>query len=346
VAGALAAEGLLVLDRDDRCEVFRRLSLRQYARLTRATVIKVGETLDADFVVFGQFSVGGEAGPGKRSIRLSGRVLDLTRLRESPEFSTTAPLDDLAALQIDLAWQVYRYLRPAGPRAEAEFKKSRQTVRIDAMENYVRGLLAATEEQRHRFFAQAARLDSNYSPPRFELGRMHWERRNYQLAADWLKQVSASDPHSRQARFLLGLSRYQLGDFAGAEETFAGLAKQVPLNEVFNNLGAAQARRDRPEALENLRRALDGDESDPAYHFNVGYALWRRGEFDLAADSFRAALARNPDDPEATLLLGRCLKRTRPRAPEVRAEPGPRLKLNFDETAYLQLKQFLEPQKP
>jgi tetratricopeptide (TPR) repeat protein len=272
--------------------------------------------------------------------------LDLTRLRQSAEFSHTAALEDLAALQIDLAWEAYRYLRPQSARSEAEFKKSWQTTRVDAMENYIRGLLATTDEQRHRFFAQAARLDPNYSQPRFQLGRLHWERKNYQLAADWLKQVASPDPHCREALFLLGLSRYQLGDFAGAEEAFAGVARQIPLNEVFNNLGAAQARRDRPEALENFRRALEGDEADPVYHFNVGYALWRQGEFDKAADSFRAVLARNSDDPEATLMLGRCLKRARPRALDAQAGPGPRLKLNFDETAYLQLKEALEPKKP
>jgi tetratricopeptide (TPR) repeat protein len=345
IADALSAEGLLVLDREDRCEVYRRMSLRQYALLTRATVIKAGEALDADHVIFGQFSVSGGEPSGKRSIRLAARVLDLTRLRQSIEFSQTAPLEDLASLQVNLAWEAYRYLRPQTTRLEAEFKTSRQATRIDAMENYIRGLVAATEEQRHRLFAQAARLDPNYSQPRFQLGRWHWERKNYQLAAGWLKQVAASDPHYRAATFLLGLSRYQLGDYAGAEEAFAGVAKQIPLNEVFNNLGAAQARRDRPEALESFRRALEGDESDPVYHFNVGYALWRQGEFDRAADSFRAVLDRNSGDAEATLMLGRCLKRTPARSPDTRSEAGPRLKRDFNETAYLQLKEMLEAKK-
>lgn len=345
VADALAAEGLLVLDRENRREVYRRMSLRQYAVQTRATVIKIGEALDADYVISGQFSVSGGETPGKLSLRLSARVLDLKRLRQSNEFSQTAPIEDLASVQANLAWEAYRYLRPGTTRSEAEFKAQRRATRIDAMENYIRGLLAGSEEQRHRLFTQAARLDPNYSPPRFQLGRLHWERKNFQLATEWLKQVAPSDPHFREATFLLGLSRYQLGDFAGAEEAFAGVARQIPLNEVFNNLGAAQARRDRPEALENFRRALEGDESEPIYHFNVGYALWRRGEFDKAADRFRAVLDRNPEDTEATSMLGRCLRQSRVRSMETRAEAGPRLKLNFDEAAYRQLKEMLESRK-
>jgi tetratricopeptide (TPR) repeat protein len=177
------------------------------------------------------------------------------------------------------------------------------------------------------------------------LGKLHWAQKNYQVAAEWLKQVTPADPHFREATFLLGLSRYQLGEFAGAEEAFSGVVKQVPLNEVFNNLGAAQSRRDKPEALANFQKALEGDESDPVYHFNVGYALWRQGEFDQAADRFRAVLDRNPEDTEATVMLGRCINQSRARPAETRLVPGPRLKQNFDETAYLQLKEMLESKK-
>ena len=39
---------------------------------------------------------------------------------------------------------------------EQEFLKARPKVRLDAVENYIRGLVATTPEQRHRFFTQAA----------------------------------------------------------------------------------------------------------------------------------------------------------------------------------------------
>ncbi len=343
VADTLAAEGLLVLDREDRMEAYHRMTLREYAPLTRATVLKIGESLDADFVVFGRFQVSGDSPAGKRSIRLWGRVLDLKRLRQSGELTQTAPLDDLAAVQVNLAWEVFRYLRPAAAGGESEFKRSRRGVRVDAMESYIRGLAAASDEQRHRHFAQAARLDAGYSQPRFRLGRLCWAQKNYQLAVEWLLQVAPNDQHYREAIFLLGLSRYYLGDFPGAEESFTALVARVPLNEVFNNLGAAQCRRGRPEALVSFSRALEGDGSDPDYHFNVGYELWRQGSFEKAADRFRAVLDRRPDDGEATLMLGRCLKQSPARVSEASSEPGPRLKQNFDETPYRQLKEMLEP---
>ncbi len=57
VREALASEGLMALDRDDRIEAYSRLSLRPYSLLTKASVVKIGEELDAELVIFGQYDV-------------------------------------------------------------------------------------------------------------------------------------------------------------------------------------------------------------------------------------------------------------------------------------------------
>ena len=56
---SLSSAGLLVLAREDREEVYRRLSMRAGVALTKASVIKIGETLDAGQVIFGEFKVDG-----------------------------------------------------------------------------------------------------------------------------------------------------------------------------------------------------------------------------------------------------------------------------------------------
>jgi len=120
----------------------------------------------------------------------------------------------------------------------------------------------------------------------------------------------------------------------------------VPLSEVFNNLGAAQNRRNLPQAVESFRKALEGDPNDPMYHFNLGYALWKRGDYAAAADRFRAVLDRQPDDEMATLMLGLSLKKQNTRAGDARLETLERLKNNYEERAYLQLKALVNPSKP
>src|SRR5690349_1421283 len=57
VRDSLASEGLLVLDRMDRLEAYRRLSVRPGAELTRATILKIGDSLDASTVIYGSYDL-------------------------------------------------------------------------------------------------------------------------------------------------------------------------------------------------------------------------------------------------------------------------------------------------
>jgi tetratricopeptide (TPR) repeat protein len=227
---------------------------------------------------------------------------------------------------------------------EDQFRERRTVIRVDAIESYIRGLLTASPEQKLKYFTQAVRLEPKYSHGNFELGHLFYQRKSYRLAADSLQKVSTDNVHYREAMFLLGLSRFHLGEFGAAERAFGIVAQQVPLNEVLNNLGAAQSRQNEADALENFKKALEGDTTDPDYHFNVGYALMQRGDLDAAAERFRAVLDRDPDDAEATTMLGRCLRKQIPKSP-VRSEGVERLKQNYEESAYRQLKAVLEPKR-
>jgi tetratricopeptide (TPR) repeat protein len=339
VHDSLASEGVLVWDRGDRLEAYRRLSLRPGAELTRASILKLGESLDATNVIYGSYELTQPAtAQSKGVIRIEARVINLKKTHQGPKFSETGSLEDLAVLSAGLGWQALESLRGKAAPPQSEFLKARPAVRLDAIESYVRGLLATTAEQRHRFFTQAARLDEKYSQPCYQLGMIYWERKDYKVASGWLQRVTRTDPHFLEAQYFLGLTKYYNGDFAGAEEAFQLVAASMPLNEVFNNLGAAQGRRNNPEAaLASFRKALDGDSADADYHFNAGYTYWRTGKYAEAVESFRAAVARNPNDTEATTLLGRALKKAPPRPGDTRIDGRERVKTNYDEAAYRQL---------
>ena len=291
---ALASEGLLALDRDSRMEAYRRLSLRPGAELTHASIIKIAEALDASRAIYGYYEVlpaPDSEGRSKGSLRITARILDMKGGAQGPWFGEVGALEDLAAIEERLGWQALESLSPQTAPPEEEFLKARPPVRLDALESYTRGLLAATPDQRRHFFTQAARLDEHYSQPCFQLGKASWEQKEYK-AAGWFQRVARSDPHYLEARFFFGLCRYYVGDFQGAEEAFQEVAAAMPLNEVYNNLGAAQAQRDDSAAIASYRKALEGDDADPDYRFNVGYAQWRLGHFDEAVESFRATAAR------------------------------------------------------
>jgi tetratricopeptide (TPR) repeat protein len=354
VRESLASEGLVALDRSERNEAYQRLSIRPYALLTKATVLRIGEALDAEQVIYGQYDLApplktldtsavNPAVVTRGSLRITTYILDRKHSKQGPDFGAVGALEDLATLQRHVAWKTLQFVVPKSAPSEEEFIRRHPAVRVDAIENYIRGLLATNPEDKHRLFTQAARLESRYSQPCFELGRFYLRKNEYKLAADWLQKVSADDPHYREATFMLGLCRYNTGDFAGAQAAFQMVAAMVPLNEVYNNLGAAQSRRSLPEAVESFSKAAEGDQSDPTYHFNIGYALWKQGKFVPAAERFRAVLERKPDDAQAKLLLGRCQTQSGPRPGETRLEGLERLKTNYEESAWVQLKAALQP---
>lgn len=345
---ALTTGGLLVLTREDREEVYRRLSLRPTAVLTKASVLKIGEALDAGQVIFGELHIeGAEAGPTSlnSTIRLSVRIIDLKQMKQGPELSQSGPLENLSRMETRLAWLLLVQLAPESAPSEEAFFHDRAPVRVDAMESYVRALMAAGEDQKVKLFTQAVKLDEHFSQPNFQLGRILFGKKDYKTAGQWLAKVSRGDSHFLEAAFLRGICKYHDGDFDGAIDQFRMVSNERPLNEVFNNLGAALSRKNDPAAADNFKKALDGDEADPDYWFNLGYVLWKQGRFDLAATHFRAVLDRNSGDQEATTMLGRCLRREGPRPGDVRTEGRERIKTEFEDSAWRQLQAELRGKK-
>src|SRR3954454_8877901 len=106
VRDSLTSEGVLVLDRMDRLEAYRRLSVRPGVELTRASILKIGDSLDASTVIYGSYELTQPAtAQSKGSLRIDARIVDLKRTHQGPIFSGTGALEDLATLQVRLGWQ-------------------------------------------------------------------------------------------------------------------------------------------------------------------------------------------------------------------------------------------------
>ena len=349
VREALSSAGMLALGREGREEVYHRMGVRYGAVLTKATVIKIGQTLDAGQIVYGDFDVGADENGVrgvKSGMRIALHVIDLKKYHESPVLEQLGPLENLSQMQMNLVWMVEQQLAPGSVPPLADFVRNRPVVTVEAMESYVRGLMAADAEQKIRLFSQAVRLDDRFSEPSFQLGRLYFQRKEYRTAAQWLGKVAKSDSHYMEGSFLLGICRYHENDFDGAIQEFRMVLAELPLNEVYNDLGAALLRKnDAGAAADNFQKALEGDEADPDYWFNLGFALWRKGDFAKAADKFRATLERSATDQDATFFLGRCLRQEGPRAGDPRSEGRERIKTTFEDSAFRQLQAELKSKK-
>ena len=342
----LVAAGLPhVFERSERQEAFRRLSVRPYVPLTKATAFKIGLSVDADLILYGDYEILAPASTAitpQSSVRFTARVLDGRLLRAGLEFASTGRLEELAVLQNHLAWQTLQALAPALAPSFTDFDRSHPPIRVEAIESYVRGLQATKPEEKYRLLTEAANLDERYSQARFELGRLQLERGNFREAAAWLDRVPVADVHHLEAIFFLGIARYRAGEFVAAEQAFERVLVDLPLSRVLNNLALAQARLGRAKSAENLAKAREGDPTDADYSFNAGYLLWRQGQFKAAITPLEEALSRNRDDAETAMFLGLCQRADPASLKEAPLEGRERLKTRLDETAYRQLKMLVE----
>lgn len=340
------AANQIVVSRDSRAEGLRRLGLRPDADFTKGSLVKLGQNLDVDFLCYGSFDVkpsAGQEGAALKdsSIQIAAHFLDLRKLRDGKDLSEAGKLTELSRLEEHLAWQSLAYLDSSTSRPMEQFLTPQKFIKLEAKESFARGLLSSNQDGQAQWFRQANMLDSRFASPPYELGRLSLARKDYRGALSWFAKINSGDSRYSDARFRMGLAAYRIGEFNGAVNYWRDVAKILPLNEVYNNLGAAENQLGMTAALDDLRRAAEGDRNDPVYCFNLGAVLLKNNQFDEAARWLSSVLEDNPEDNQAKNLLERS-QRHEPAPAGSRPLASDRLKQNLDETAFRQLKALVE----
>jgi len=329
--------GLYVVSRDVRRYAFDRLGIPAGARPSLATLIKLGEEMDADYLVVGRYTYDGQ------TFTTTAQWLDLRKLRLLPEVRESGPLPKLLELELALTWDLLRQLNPNQILSRNAFVAAGPAVRLDALEKYIRGLMATERAERLRFFREAVRLNPVYTSAIMAVARTYYAANDYAQAATWFARVPHQEPAAREAQFYLGMSAYYTGDYARAHAAFEFVATRLPLTEVYNNLGVVAGRRGLNSAADYFQRAVRTDATDPDYHFNLAVALYRSGDAAGAARQLRETLALR-NDAEARAFLEVISAGPPPMAkgqPSVKL-PLERIKPNYDETSFRQLAMEIE----
>lgn len=349
LSARLSGPGYYVLDREERNAAYDQLGIPADTPLTVASEYKAAQTLGVDWAVLGNFEVAGDR------LTASARLLDVRQLRLSPAIEVTGELADLVDLQTRLVWRLVASYDPGFVvGTEEDFRRRFPEVRLDAFENYIRGVLAADDQSRTRFFLEADRLNPADHAAAYALGRLFFENKDYANSARWFKRLDAGDSHYFESLFLFGVDEFFLGHYASSEKAFERVAREIPLNEVLNNAGVLKSRRAAyGEALEDFERAQNGDPTDTDFRFNRSVALWNLHRYKAAQQALEETIRLDGDDVEARTLLAVVLGKLGDSAGErnqmewlSRHEmgsngdlfqdvlPQPRLKKNFDGRAF------------
>ena len=326
---------LYVASREERLRAYDRQGIPAGVHASRATLYRLAEQMDVDFVVLGSYKYDG--------VRLTAiaQLLDMRAQKLLPDVTESAPLADLGSLQSALAWDLLRQIRTDFPVPKDTYVAGVAPVRLDAMENYIRGMLATTAEEKVQHYREAAHLNPNYAQAWLELGKTYYAQRAYEPAIAAMSQIQHSSSVAREANFYLGLAAYAHGDFTKSESAFEFVAQRLPLAEVYNNLGVVAARRSHSpkQTADYFEHAIQNDPSDADYHFNLAVTLSQAGDRAGAARELHTALDHRPNDAEAKMLLDSLSSSGGSIVPSSAASKIPleRIKRNYDENAFRQM---------
>ena len=310
----LQDRGLSVLSRQERLAALEKIGLPDSARFSHATMMKIAAEADADEVVFGRYVSDG------KTVTVEARVLRISPPWLSPAYTQTSSFEDLLRAHARLSWQILCALEPknCSPQGantdESSFADPPPSLRLDALENFVRGLLAPDDESHIRALREAARLEPAWDRPPFELGQVYFARRNCESALPWFSRVPPNRPDGPEASFNTGVCHLLRNDPARAEAAFSGLIERTgsadrggwlpELSKVRNNLGVARLRLGKwSEAATEFESAAALDEGEPDYWVNLGIAKLAAKQPAGAVAAFEHARKLDPDDKGARTLL-------------------------------------------
>ena len=324
---------LYVASREERLRACDRQGIPSGVHPSRATLYRLAEQMDVDYAVLGSYKYDGAL------LAATAQLLDMRAQKLLPAATESGALADLGNLQSALAWDLLRQIRSDFSESKEKYIASIAPVRLDAQENYVRGMLAATADEKVQHYHEAARLNPDYAQAWLELGKTYYAQRDYEPAISALSQIKPSSAVAREANFYLGLAAYAHGDFAKSDSAFEFVAARLPLAEVYNNLGVVAARRSQKKAADYFARAIQDDPSDADYHFNLGVTLSQTGDRSGAARELRAALDHRPNDTDARMLLDSLAPPAGSIVPASSSSKAPieRIKYNYEEDTFRQM---------
>jgi tetratricopeptide (TPR) repeat protein len=337
--------GFAPMSRVDRLYALDHLGLPAGFHPSRATALKLAQTLDADSIIVGNYVTDGSG------IIAEAQIVDVPHLRMSKPVTARGEMKDLISIFDTLAWDLTRQLDPGFNVAEETFVAAGRGIRVDAFEQYIRGISESDHDERLRHLNQAVALSPDFGPAWMALGREDYNSQQYDQAAAAFSRVVRDNTRTTgpqvqgtdtlEAGFYLGISLLFSGNYPQAEKAFADVAQILPLAEVDNDEGVAVSRQGH-DGSALFRKAVAADSNAADYHFNLAVSLKRRGDSAGAMAELVACLRLRPNDAEAQDLEDAWKQPASRTDADPKADSLERIARNFDAVAFGQAAQMLD----
>ncbi len=292
LSSRLASAGYAPLSRADRLYALDHLGLPPGFQPSRASALKLSQTMDVDWIVLGSYQAAGT------KIEAEARIVDVPHLRMSDPIRASGEMGNLIALFDSLAWKLTKQLDPQFGGSEETFVAAGANLPLDAFEQYIRGITEQDQAERLRHLQESVKLSPNISAAWMALGREDYAEQQFEDAATAFAKVTGNDADALEAGFYRGLSLMFSGNYAKAEIAFGGVARVLPLAPVLNNEGVAISRQGH-DGTALFRQAVAADPTDADYHFNLAVSLKRHNDVAGAIAELAQYLKMRPTDSEA-----------------------------------------------
>lgn len=265
---------------------------------TRATAIRVAESLGASRLVVGSWELRGA------DLALSLRLLDARRGTLSAPFVVTGPLAEVGRTIHALAWDVAL----AGPRRPKGTRdgllRAAEAVPFEALRALGEGLAARDASARLAGVRRALALHPGYDEATLALARLLVDAGSFGGAREAVSRVAPGSPFARDARFLEGVALLGLGRHREADVLYAELAAQDATAGALGNRAVARLREGPASGASTLlRQAVEAEPASVDMPFDLGWALLVEGDPEAAVFWLRGAVRRDPGDGQGRLLL-------------------------------------------
>ncbi len=288
--------GLSPLSRADRLYALDHLGFPESFHPSRATSIKLAQTLDADSIIVGSYTISGS------TLTAEASIVNVPRLHMTQAVSASGDLHSLISVFDTLAWELTREIDPGFNVSEETFVAAGSGLRVEAFEQYIRGISEPDHTERLRHLQAAVQLSPGFAPAWMALAREDYAAQDYDHAAAAYAKVTAgspaSSPDALEANFYRGLSLLFTGRYADAEAAFTAVSRVLPLAAVLNNEAVAISRQNH-DATALYRQAIAADPGAPDYHFNLAVSLKSNGDAGGAKAELAQYLKLRPNDSEA-----------------------------------------------
>jgi len=293
-----------LLQRPERKAVYEELRIPYTGDLSRATMLKLGKKLNANYLVFGSYNL------KDKQLSVEARVIRISSSKLSGPIRASGPLDHLYDVQTGIREGLKQYFVSEKIHPAEQQTFANQSVPLHAYEQYIKGLLETTDSERIKFFQRAIDTVPGYTQALYRMGVALERLQRHKESNEFLQRTAFPGPLQSKVDFLSGLNLYSLKDYEGAYQKWLALSKTNPDAEVFNNIGIALMRKNDFQAAPwYLNQAVELDPKNENYHFNLAASYLQEKNDVNAIFHFREAIEYSPSDYQAFYFLAKLLER-------------------------------------